>query len=119
VALRLQSLFSAAEGFSLPPILPAAAVVLITLFAVSLAVAAPLDDSRLILARGDVTGTIPNTGIKTLTDDSSERNSITEAEADIFTMPLPAPHYHDRYRFYHRYDFDLRSRLNPTLRETN
>jgi hypothetical protein len=25
-------------------------------------------------------------------------------EREIVTWPLPAPHYHDRYRYYHRYD---------------
>lgn len=116
---RVRQLIAGLESVGLSPILPAAAVMLITLFAMSLAVAAPLEteDGQILLARGDATGSVPNTDIKPLATD--EANGTTEAEADIFTMPLPAPHYHDRYRFYHRYDFDLRSRINPTTPETN
>jgi hypothetical protein len=102
------------------PMLPAAAVMLIVLFAVSLAVAAPLDeDSDIQWVRGDATAIVPNIGTKPLDSAETDDSSSTEAEAGIFTMPLPAPHYHDRYRFYHRYDFDLRSRLTPVMPQTD
>jgi hypothetical protein len=91
-------------------LLPAAAVALIALFTVSLALAEPQGDSRQIMAaRSDSTATIATA------DDGRmvTNDAITENEAALFSSPLPWPQYHDRYRFYHRYDrYKGRSRLN-------
>jgi len=73
----------------------------ITIFTVSLALALPVPDNAVATAeRGNLAGAItPIATKKRVTSDS-----ITDTEAAIFSAPLPAPHYHDRYRFYHRYD---------------
>jgi hypothetical protein len=111
VRQRVKSLALSAQRFGLSPLLPAAAVMVITIFTVSLALALPVPDSAGAMAdRGNLAGAITPVATKRrVTSDSA-----TETEAAIFSAPLPAPHYHDRYRFYHRYDsFSPIRRLSP------
>jgi hypothetical protein len=120
VRSRLKKLVSALQSLSRSPLLPAAAVMLIAIFTVSLALAEPHSDSvrvtgnqalgnQVLAVRGDIAPTIDSlTNGRPLADDS-----VSDAEAAIFSAPLSAPHYHDRYRFYHRYDLNSpRSRFN-------
>jgi hypothetical protein len=122
VPLGVRKLVSAAQVFCRSPLLPAAAVMLITIFTVSLALAEPHTDSlritgnqalgnQMLAVRGDDIPAIDGlTNGRPLADDS-----LSDAEAGIFSMPLAAPHYHDRYRFYHRYDLNSpRSRFNAS-----
>ena len=97
---RLQKIeeFSPSQSPSLW--LPAAACMVIIIFAASLAQARPTDD-LLVLAKSDVSGDVGplQTPRRLVTDDS-----VSENEEQVLSAPLPAPMYHDRYRFYHRYD---------------
>ncbi len=119
---RVKRLVLATDKFGRPPVLLAIAVILIAIFTVSLAVAEPgvaepnavepqfTGSIRVLAARGNdvVTLGTPNT------DGSLANDSISDDEAAILSAPLAAPHYHDRYRFYHRYDlYSPRSRFNP------
>jgi hypothetical protein len=94
------------QQFVLSPLLPAAAVMLIALFTVSLALADPHADGAQVLASQGYATAIAE-------DDALLSETITEADTAIVSTPLPAPNYHDRYRFYHRYDLAPRSRFNP------
>jgi len=94
------------QQFVISPLLPAAAVILIALFTVSLALADPHADGAQVLASQGYATAIAE-------DDASLGETIIEADAAIVSTPLPAPYYHDRYRFYHRYDLAPRSRFNP------
>jgi hypothetical protein len=113
VRSRVKALVSATASLGLSPLLPAAAVVLITLFAMSLAVAEPRlsGDLRVLAARGTDDAGTPDT-LKTV--GSLANDSIGDNDTAILSAPLAAPHYHDRYRFYHRYDlYSPRSRFSP------
>src|SRR5690348_13678885 len=94
------------QHFVLSPLLPAAAVMLIALFTVSLALAEPHSAGAQVLVA-------PNYASAIAEDDALLSESIAEADTAIVATPLPAPYYHDRYRFYHRYDLAPRSRFNP------
>jgi hypothetical protein len=120
VRLGVKTLISAAQAFCRSPLLPAAAVMLIAIFTVSLALAEPHSESlrlsgnqvlgnQVLAVRGDDVATIDGlTNGRPLADDS-----LTDEEAAIFSAPSTAPHDHDRYRFYHRYDLNSpRSRFN-------
>jgi len=111
VRQRVKCLALSAQRFGLSPLLPAAAVTVITLFAVSLAMALPAPDgASATVERVSLAGAItPVANKRRVTSDS-----VTDTEAAIFSAPLPAPLYHDRYRFYHRYDiYSPPSRLSP------
>jgi hypothetical protein len=103
VGVRIKRLICAAEGFGLSPFLPAAAVVLITLFTVSLALAEP---QRMLAARDDVSAAFETEDNAAILNDA-----VTGDETAILRAPVSPPHYHDRYRFYHRYD-RYRARLH-------
>jgi len=93
------------QQFVLSPLLPATAVMLIALFTVSLALAEPHSEGAQVLVSPSYASAIAE-------DDALLSDTITEADT-IISTPLPAPYYHDRYRFYHRYDLAPRSRFNP------
>lgn len=104
---RVKKLVAAIEFVILSPLLPAAAVALIALFTVSLAMAEP----QVLAARGDAATMRAAQAPSAVVSDA-----ISDNEAALFRSPLSPPHYHDRYRFYHRYDrykARLRSGLNP------
>ena len=95
--LRASKLVSI-DGAGASPLVLAAAVLVLTLFTWSLAVAAPLpDDAKVWLARGDVTGMIPNTGIR------PSRDGASESEAALFSAPMTPP----RYGFDRLYRYEL------------
>jgi hypothetical protein len=106
VRSRVKMIVRGLQQFVLSPLLPAAAVMLIALFTVSLALADPHAAGAQVLAS-------PSYATAIAEDDALLSDSITEADAAIVSTPLPAPYYHDRYRFYHRYDLAPRSRFNP------
>ncbi len=87
------------EGFDISPFLTALAVMLITLFALTLAHAAPVDGVK----RDDAAYRLQpaNIAIKQLPIDS-----VSEREAALFANPAPAPSF-ESYR------------LPPRVRETN
>jgi hypothetical protein len=107
VRQRVKRLALLAQGLGFSPLLPAAAVMVITIFTVSLAIASPAmalpvpDQASAMAERGNLAGAITPVATRT----RATGDSATDTEAAIFSAPLPAPHYHDRYRFYHRYDF--------------
>ena len=103
---RVKVIVRALQQFVLSPLLPAAAVMLIALFTVSLALAEPHSEGTRALASPSYASAIAE-------DDALLSDTITEADTAIVSTPLPAPYYHDRYRFYHRYDLAPRSRFNP------
>lgn len=103
---RVKMIVRGLQSFVLSPLLPAAAVMLIALFTVSLALADPHAVGAQVLAT-------PNYASAIAEDDALLSESIAEADTAIVSTPLPAPNYHDRYRFYHRYDLAPRSRFNP------
>lgn len=88
-----------------------ASVAVVVIFTASLAHARASPDAQLVLVKNDINGDLaatPNPRRQT-TDDS-----ISDNEDAIFSAPLPAPMYHDRYRFYHRYDlYRAPSRAEP------
>ncbi|HYE86639.1 MAG TPA: hypothetical protein VEA16_09805 [Vicinamibacterales bacterium] len=97
--LRVKSILLASESFGVSPLLPALAVMLITLFAWSLAQAAPVDglkahDGAYRLRPANIT-------IRTLPIDS-----LSDREAALFATPAAAPSF-ESYR------------LRPRIRETN
>jgi hypothetical protein len=87
----------------------AAAIMLIALFTVSLARAEPQSGFAVLAAHDDAD----------LADNPLDQaqafqsDAFPAGEAVIVTRPLQPPLYHDRYRFYHRYDQTQRSRFNP------
>lgn len=97
--LRVRTIAMASESFGISPLLPAFAVVLITLFAWSLAQAAPVaglkgHDATYRLQPADI-------AIKRLPIDG-----LTNREAAMFSTPAPAPSF-ESYQ------------LRPRIRETN
>ena len=95
---RIKSIALASESSGISPLLPAFAVMLITLFAWTLAQAAPVDgvkgpDAAYRLQPANI-------AIKSLPIDS-----LTEREAALFSTPAPAPSF-ESYR--------LRSRIRET-----
>jgi hypothetical protein len=98
------------ETVGVSPLLLLAAGLVMTLFTVSLAMAEPADDLRnapMVASHDDLAAT-PHSGEAGLATDA-----ITPEDTPILTRPLPPPNYHDRFRFYHRYDYALRARFNP------
>ena len=97
--LRVKSIAFASERFGSSPLLPALAVMLITLFAWSLAQAAPVDgvkvrDAAYRLQPANIT-------IKTLPIDS-----VSDREAALFSAPTVTPSFETH-------------RPRPRIRETN
>jgi hypothetical protein len=90
-----------------PPYLLAAAVLLIMLFTVSLAMAEPQYDAFMLAAHDETTENLMVQGRPLETD------AFPGGEPVILSRPLQPPFYHDRYRFYHRYDHARRSHFNP------
>jgi hypothetical protein len=78
---------------------------LIALFAVSLAMAEPRNDTAVVAAH-------ETAGIGTGIVEGGLASDALSAGAEISTRPLPS-RYPDRYEFYHRYDRGLTSRNNP------
>jgi hypothetical protein len=102
VRYRVRNLVEVSLWQSLSLWLPAAACMIVVIFFMaSLVQASPAwDDSPVVLARSDVSGAIdPPPPSRHATGDS-----VSENEQDVRSAPLPAPMYHDRYDFYHRYD---------------
>jgi len=106
VRARVKIIVRALQRFVVSPFLVVAAAALIALFTVSLALADPHADGAQVPVSQSYATAIAE-------DDALVSDSITEADAAIVSTPLPAPNYHDRYRFYHRYDLAPRSRFNP------
>jgi hypothetical protein len=122
VRRRVKALVLAAENVNTSPLLPAAAILLILLFGVSLAMADPLADqstgpfarpngSTQIAAHEVLTPNPFDEGGGVATDGGLATDAVEDAP--IVSRPLQPPLYHDRYRFYHRYDHALRSQFNP------
>jgi hypothetical protein len=87
-----------------------ASVALVVIFTASLAHAKAAPDAKLILVKNDSNGDLATTPKSRRTTE----DSITDNEDAIFSAPLSAPMYHDRYRFYHRYDlYRAPSRAEP------
>jgi hypothetical protein len=102
----VRTLVLAAENVNVSPFLPAAAVMLIVLFTVTLAMAEPRD-APVVASHGAITANPLERGGGLASD------AQTDEDAEILSRPLHPPRYHDRYRFYHRYDHGLHSRFNP------
>jgi hypothetical protein len=77
---------------------------LITLFAVSLAMAEPRNEGTIVAAH-------ETTGIGNGIAGGLDTDALP-AETENLARPL-RQHYPDRYEFYHRYDHGLTSRTNP------
>lgn len=97
--LRVKSIALVSENSGISLLLPAFAVLLITLFALTLAQAAPADGVKAQDATYRLQ--LANITIKTLPIDS-----LTDREAALFSVPAPAPSF-ESYR------------LRPRIRETN
>lgn len=96
---RVKAIALRNEGFDLSPFLTAFAVLLITLFALTLAHAAPIDgvkghDAAYRLQPANIT-------VRLLPIDT-----LSDREAALFTIPAPAPSF-ESYQ------------LRPRIRETN
>jgi hypothetical protein len=97
--------------------------ILITLFAVSLAMAQPADKATsgatsTLGARGPVLAARDSlddglSGSAFGQETGMATDAVTPDDTPILSRPLSPPNYHDRYRFYHRYDHELRARFNP------
>jgi hypothetical protein len=119
VRRRVKALVLAAENVNTSPLLPAAALLLILLFGMSLAMADPLADPLTerfagpaqIAAHEALTTNPFDRGGGVATDGGLATDAVEDAP--IVSRPLQPPLYHDRYRFYHRYDHALRSQFNP------
>jgi hypothetical protein len=97
----------AAENAGVSPFLPLAAGMIIMLFAVTLAAAEPRTTEPVMAAHDTVLGYWFDR------DGGLASDAIPPDDAAILSQPLSPPSYHDRYRFYHRYDHELRARFNP------
>jgi hypothetical protein len=106
VRRRAKAIAIATEKVGFSPFLPLAAGMLIALFAVSLAMAAPHNGTAMI-AEHDTTVVIGSSIVE-----GGLASDALSAGAEISTRPLPS-RYPDRYEFYHRYDRGLTSRNNP------
>lgn len=109
---RVRNLLGASSSQSPSLWVPAIACMIIIIFAASLAQASPARDGGLVvLTKSDVSGTINPAPPPR---HAAAKDSVSENEQDVLSAPLPAPMYHDRYDFYHRYDhYRLPSRLGP------
>ena len=103
---RVKAIVRVVQAVILSPLLPAAAVMLIAIFTVSLALAEPHDETALIASHDELSESPFDRGRGLASD------AIVGTESAILSRPLQPPFYHDRYRFYHRYDHGLRSRFN-------
>lgn len=116
---RVKAIAVATKNAGVSPYLPVAAGLLIALFAVSLAMAEPVNRAQPSLgASGPVVAAqdmrdiaLPGTPFGQETGLASD--AATPDDTAILSRPLSPPNYHDRFRFYHRYDHDLRARFNP------
>jgi hypothetical protein len=99
VKRRIKSIALASESSGASPLLTAFAIMLITLFALTLAQAAPVDGVKGHAAAYRVAAA--NITIKTLPIDS-----LTDREAGLFVAPAATPSF-ESYR------------LRPRIRETN
>ena len=97
--LRAKSVAMESERFGFSPLLPALAIMLITLFAFTLAHAAPVEGVKAHDAAYRLQPA--NIAIKRLPIDS-----VTDREAALFSAPAAAPSF-ESYR------------LRPRIRETN
>ena len=101
--VRVKSIAVASESFGVWPLLPAVAVMLITLFVWSLAQAAPVDGVQDVAAKAyRMPGA--NIAIKTLPTDY-----MSDREAALFYAPAAEPAYES---------FRMRQE-RPRIRETN
>ena len=104
---RVRAIALATKHAGVSPFLPLAAGLLIALFAVSLAMAEPSNELHKVAAH-DGLAVPPYRGEAGLATDAA-----TPDDTPILARPLSPPSYHDRFRFYHRYDHALRARFNP------
>lgn len=107
---RVRAIAVATEHAGVSPFIPLAAGFLIALFAVSLAMAEPSNElpAGSMVASHDSLAGAPYSGEAGLATDAE-----TPDDTAILSKPLSPPSYHDRFRFYHRYDHALRARFNP------
>lgn len=103
---RVKAIALARENVGFSPFLPLAAGMLIALFAVSLAMAEPRNETS-VVATHDAT-----VGIGTGIVEGGLATDALPADTELSSRPL-RQHYPDRYEFYHRYDHGLTSRNNP------
>jgi hypothetical protein len=107
---RVRAIALATKHAGVSPFLPLAAGLLMALFAVSLAMAEPSNELQkgAVVAAHDGLAVSPYSGEAGLATDAA-----TPDDTPILSRPLSPPSYHDRFRFYHRYDHALRARFNP------